>query len=292
MLTKDKYDLLKDDNGLVFISLTDDLLFKASFGFKKNKRFLEALLESYFNFSDGFLKDKLISNYEYTFDKAKYLDKSIRSDLVVYFDNMIINIEMYKVFNEEALSKSNYYIMRIETNQIGIGDDYKAYSKITQINFLGKDNINVVERISSNINIGEIKAEQVFIHLDKPEQYLYNQSERFYKFVKLFNAKSYEERDLIAKGDELLMEFNNWVKDYCQEGEEKYFNDVYWNERIQRLEGHKEGKKEGLKEGHKEGKKEEQTSIAKRMLDETTDLGYISRMTELSIEEIAKLKEE
>lgn len=118
------------------------------------------------------------------------------------------------------------------------------------------------------------------IQLDKPEKYLYNQNERFYKFLKLFNAKSYEERDEIAKGDELLMELNNTIKDYCHNGNEMFLNDLYWQERIQRCEGRKEGIIQGKFE------------IAKKMLLETSVLDYISRMTDLSIEEITKLQKE
>ncbi len=281
---QEKYETLKDSDGNVFISLTDDLLFKEIFGSNKNKRYLEALLESYFNFKDGYLKNKLTISQEFILDKDRYLDKSSRTDLLVYFDDMIVNIEMYKVFNEEAYKKSNYYIMRIQTNQIKIGDSYNIYNKITQINFLGKDDININENIISNVTLSTLPAEQSFIHLDKPEMYLYNQGKRFYKFIKLFNAKSYKERERIAKGDELLMDFNKEVFDFCQEGEEKYLNDVYWNERIQRCEGRKEGLAEGKQQGI--------ISVAKTMLKETDDLEFISRVTSLSIEEITNLQNE
>lgn len=82
------------------------------------------------------------------------------------------------------------------------------------------------------------------------------------------------------KGDELLMELNNTIKDYCHNGNEMFLNDLYWQERIQRCEGRKEGIIQGKFE------------IAKKMLLETSDLSYISRMTDLSIEEITKLQKE
>lgn len=278
--TKERYELKKDSLGRVFISLTNDYLFKYIFGMKKNHKYLEALLESYFGYENGYLSNKLKSYYEITLDKTRYINKSSRSDLVVYFNNMIINIEMYKVFDEEALSKSNYYIMLINTNQVEIGDNYRTFNKITQINFIGEDKIGIEEYIKTNTSLS---SEPNIIHniqLDKPEKYLYNQNERFYKFLKLFNAKSYEERDEIAKGDELLMELNNTIKDYCHNGNEMFLNDLYWQERIQRCEGRKEGIIQGKFE------------IAKKMLLETSDLNYISRMTDLSIEEITKLQKE
>lgn len=285
---KEKYELSKDNLGEFFISLTDDYLFKYIFGMKKNHKYLEALLESYFGYKNGYLKDKLIYNYEISLDKTRYLNKSARSDLVIYLNNMIINIEMYKVFDEEALSKSNYYIMLINTNQIEIGDNYHTFNKITQINFIDEDKIGIEEYIKTNISLG---SEPDIIHniqLDKPEKYLYNQNKRFYKFLKLFNAKSYAERDDIAKGDELLMELNNTIKDYCHNGNEKFLNDLYWQERIQRCEG----RKEGLEQGLEQGKIQNRIEIAKKMLLEIDDLNFISRTTNLSIEEIKKLQNE
>lgn len=280
---KERYENARDSKGRVFISLTEDSLFKVTFGMKRNHKFLEALLESYFGFNDGYLSNKLTTNYELTLDKDKYLDKSVRTDLTVYFDNMVVNIEMYKVFDEEARSKSNYYVMKINTNQIQVGNKYESYKQITQINFIKEDKIGIEEKIYSNINIGKSKTLIHNILLDNKEQYLYTKSERFYKFLRIFSAASYEEREEIAKGDEILMELNSWVFDYCHEGEEKYFNDVYWNERIQRNQGRIEGINIGIQERNIE--------IAKNLINKLPT-NEIAEATGLSINEIEALKEE
>lgn len=59
-----------------------------------------------------------------------------------------------------------------------------------------------------------------------------------------------------------------------------------------RSEGLKEGKAEGLKEGKAEGVKQSKIDIAKAMLKENCVIELIAKVTNLSIKDIEKLKEE
>ncbi len=200
--------------------------------------------------------------------------------IILNFSNIDIQ---YNLTFINSFSPKNFDFSNRSTNfalSFCYSKDIFFYKKITQINFIGEDKIGIEEKTESNTNIGPEPVLIHNIHLDKPEKYLYNQNIRFYKFMRIINAKSYEERDEIAKGDDLLMELNNWVKDYCHEGEEKFFNDLYWQERIQRCEGHKEGRKKSTVE------------IAKKMLKENSKPDFISRTTGLSLTEIKNLKEE
>lgn len=125
--------------------------------------------------------------------------------------------------------------------------------------------------------------EQEFVILDKVPNSTYNDN-RFYKYLRLFNANSFEEMESIAKGDEILMEVVDWVKAYQGNDDPKFFNDDYWNERIYRLEG----KKDGIKEGQQQKSEE----IAKNMLAKDMKLSDIVEITGLSLEQINILKEE
>ena len=59
-----------------------------------------------------------------------------------------------------------------------------------------------------------------------------------------------------------------------------------------RAEGLKEGRAEGLKEGKTEGIKQSKIDIAKAMLKENCVIELIAKVTNLSIKDIEKLKEE
>lgn len=68
------------------------------------------------------------------------------------------------------------------------------------------------------------------------------------------------------------MEVVDWVKAYQGNDDPKFFNDDYWNERIYRHEEKKE--------------------VARNMLEAGENEAKISKYTNLSLEQIHKLKEE
>ena len=270
MKNKKQQEELKEEK--CFVKLTNDKLFKVTFGRSDNRRFLEDLLESYYGYSKGYLKDKLEASYEVMIDKPTFKEKDSRNDIVVKFNNTYINIEMYKVFNDLAYEKSGFYIMRICTNKILIGDSYEKLEKVTQINFIEHDKINISEDLRSSKTLMP-NVEMNFIKLDKVPRETSNE-DRFYKYLRMFNAESFEEMRKIAEGDEVLMEIADWIKAYQGNDDPKFFNDDYWNEKIYRHEG----------------RQEEKIEIAQNMLEANEPLDKIITYTGLSLEEITKLQ--
>ena len=293
-----------------FDCLTNDLLFKEAYSNPHNRRALEYLLEAYFNFPDGYLKDKLAVSYESILDKNRLKDKSVRSDLVVIIDNTIfVNLEMYSVFTKNSLKKSKYYIMRIYSSQLNRGDNYNKIKKVTQINFVDNVKIKIDEEVITEHYLINKELSDDFeldiARLDLIDKKGYNLSEKFKRQLKFLSAKSYEEREIIAKGDEILMDLNAWLEEYkSDEGLREFFDAKRWA----KIEGHSEGFDEGHSEGFEQGIEEgleqgieqgiekgiekSKLEIAKKLLLETSDLDFVSRTTDLSLEEIKKLKRE
>lgn len=60
-------------------------------------------------------------------------------------------------------------------------------------------------------------------------------------------------------------------------------------EELGREEGLKEGIQEGIQKGIKEGSQKEKINIAKKLLSEKMDFVFVSKMTELSLEEIEQI---
>ena len=94
-------------------------------------------------------------------------------------------------------------------------------------------------------------------------------------------AKITEERKIIAEGDELLMEFNEWINKYVNDEETKELL-AKWSDYI--------AENKGYDEGIKDGRKDKKIEIAKNLLNLEIPLENISKATGLSIEEIEKLK--
>lgn len=129
-------------------SLTCDLLFKETFSNPSNRRALEYLLETYFDYPSGYLYNKLAVSYESHLEKTRLLDKSMRGDLIVIVDNnLLVDLEMFSVFTKSSLTKSKQYIMRIYSTQLNRGDDYNQVKKVTQINFVDNVKFKIEEEV-------------------------------------------------------------------------------------------------------------------------------------------------
>ncbi len=269
-----------------FVPLTNDLLFKDTFGL--NVKFLEYLLESYYDYSNGFLKNKLEVYYGSPLKKSKYSDKNFRSDLKVIINREIIcNIEMYTSFYLESLQKSKSYIIRIYSTQLEIGDDYSEIKKVTQINFINNINSDIKVMIDEEIKSTEFVGNKSlsfdfnfdFVRLDIAKKVIYNENDRFMNLLAFLSAEDAETRENIAKGDDTLMEINEWINNYMKDDEWwRTYNDDYWNKKIY----HEDGKNEG--------KTEEKIAIAKKLITKNTPLSDIAEITELSIKEIKNLQ--
>ena len=97
---------------------------------------------------------------------------------------------------------------------------------------------------------------------------------------------------LNSKSEEIRNEADRIIKEY-KGGEEAVLNMVtVYNKALdeQREAGIKEGKIAGIKEGQKSGDRQRQIKTAKRLLKEKMKPEFIAKITDLSIEEIEKLK--
>ena len=281
-----------DENGEVFVRLTDDFLFKEIFGRQTNKKYLADFLESLFEYERGSLQGKLKSGLEVSLEKQEYLAKGGRCDLIAIFDSTVVNVEMYRAFSSESLEKSSFYVMTITASRILRGMEHTPDKRIVQFNIVEQDNYGIEEE-HEKINNTEV----FYILIDKRLNSLYDKDNLLNKYLKIFIAESYQEREEIAKGDEILMEFVKSVREYCNGKQfKKYFSHEYWNRRIYKHEGRQEGLEEGKKLGINEGKalgiQKRNIEIAKSMLKDGVNINTIQKYTSLSIEEISKLKEE
>lgn len=272
-----------------------DLLFKETFANKSNRRQLEKLLEDFLDYPKGCLHNKLKVTYETPIKKNHNRQKSVRGDIIVQYGDTTINIEVYREFDKESIDKSLYYVMRIEANQLEVGDEYYKLGKTIQINFVENSKLGLGDEFIYNFYIAcdenpKIKLlEEQFcvkiVQIDKARENGYTLGE-IDKWVKFIVAGSYEERKEIAKGDELLMELNDWIKKYVadEETQEKLNK---WDLQIAKNKGYNQGVEDGIEQGVMQ----RNTEIAKNLFKMNMSLEDISKATGLTREEIERLKE-
>ena len=120
------------------------------------------------------------------------------------------------------------------------------------------------------------------VQIDKARElgYTNNILNKWFKFIA---ANGSSEREIIAKGDVLLMELNEWIKKYVADDEtQEELNK--WDIEI--------ATNKGIEQGIEQGRKEEKIETAKKLLAKNRSLEEIMELTELSEQEIMQLKED
>ena len=227
-------------------TLMHDLLFKETFADPHNRRQLEFFLEQILGYETGYLHNKLDVSYESPIKKNKLKDKSVRGDIIIKFEDVVVN------------------------NWLGdelVYDFHLACDAIPEVKLLENSFCVKIVQIDKARELG----------------YTNNILNKWFKFIA---ANGSSEREIIAKGDVLLMELNEWIKKYVADDEtQEELNK--WDIEIATNKGIEQGKKEGIEQGRKEEKME----IAKNLLNTNLSDEDIAKATGLSIEEIMQLKE-
>ena len=275
-------------------SLLNDMLFKESLTNPNNRDFLIRLISLITDFKEDYLKKQdLKVSYETTLNKTKLSDKSLRSDIIIKFDHYTINLESYTTFGNIALVKSLSYVMRIFSTQLDKGKNYDVLESVIQINFLENNSTNIGDKLINTYALANVEYPHnilsdkfiiKFINVDKASKRSYTkEEEKLLNILKFISAKNYEERKEVAKGDELLMDFNEWLNKYMYNEEtlEFYHN---WDLAIAKDAGFSEGKTAGFSEGKTAGEKSSKIEIAKKMLQKEIPIKDIASITNLTIE--------
>ena len=271
-----------------FLSLSNDLLFKETLTHEDNRDKLIYFLSCFTDFTREYLEDvNLIVQYESVLTKTKVQDTAYRGDVVIKFANYRINLECYSNFNEASFNKSTSYIMRIFSTQRDRGKKNNYLESIIQLNFVDDVKYSFDPSIISSYgltnlnNIEDRKLADKFIikyyRLDKAREATYNESDKGLRWLKFIGARTREEREKVAKGDEALMELNTWIDEYVNDERTK---EIFgkWAEEI------------AEEKGYDKGILQEKRDIAKNLLNMNISKKDISKATGLSLEEIAKLR--
>ena len=281
--------------------LYDDVLFKEGLAKKENRKVLEYFLETFLDLTPGMLHNKLHVVYESPIEKWGYYEKAMREDLLVYFENFVFNIEVYTNFDKENYEKTICYAFKTAAN-IQSGAKYKESSAFIQLVFVHHFGIsfnkNVINKyLITNTKslfdtLSEDKFQIYYYRLDNAWTYNYNGNTKL-RLLHFIEAGTKEERTQIAKGDELLMEFDKNLNAYVMDQKTKKFFaewDMQIYEHQAERRGEERGEKRGEERGKEIGKKQGIVETAKKMLTENIPLATVIKCTGLSKEEIQKIR--
>ena len=263
-----------------------------------------------------------------TLPNLKFNDKKMTTDTLFKFaNNTYVNIEVNTSLNKSTLIKNIQYIYRLILSQERIGEELNSVNVI-QVNidlysrkFMG--GIINVYNLKNNLNGGIHPEAFTIIHigLDKLFENPYNEdiddwTRRFLNMLVSIDVKYTEE---LAGDYEDLKEVAKIMKEYSEDTSNLiYYNKKAMEESMRKTdlkfakeegisEGYNEGHAEGFNEGHAKGITEginrgikqginqgeikKSLEIAKKLLENDMSIEDISKITELSKEEILKLQD-
>lgn len=217
------------------------------------------------------------------------LEKVKTVDVLAKVDNEYIHIEVNTNYNNYLHVRNFTYFSSLYSKKVLRGEEYDYRTKFLHIDFtygLGNSKDECIkyyiqsddkERYLDNIEIIEF-------NMDKIMGYWYNQDKEKvneYKHLIMLDLKTSDLKRL-SKGDDFIMEFEEKITAL---NEDETFQSLMTYEQDQKFILNTE-KRISFEEGAEQKKKE----IAKSMLEKDMDIETISEITNLTIEEIEKLK--
>lgn len=194
----------------IYEPLLNDIVFKYIFGYNKNIKYTEYLLELLFNFKSGSLKDRVEILNSFKLDKTSYKERGFEIDVRIKMpDDSYINLEAYTSFNDTSRLKSLMYLSHMFSHHLYSGERRKNAKQHLQINLVKGPSIK-----SRNYTIiSEEEPRDYFIkdyfyirviNVDEYNNIRYNELNKLQRLLRFMSATSDEEEKEIIKGDEIL----------------------------------------------------------------------------------------
>ena len=279
------------------LNLKNDIIFQAFFAKKGNEifliDFLEALLKIKIN--------KIEIKEEVTVEKLSKFEKGGRIDIQATLnDGIIANIEMQRTHQKGFEIRTVFYASKEIARGTKTGTKYEDMNKTIMINILGEDMFpeKYDEYIQKSAIVLEKHREYIitdiiewyFIELPKFRKHHPDMDEKINQWLVFIDDEDKELVDMAVKKNKVLEQAQDEVEYLTGDAELRRLAELQekwaWDEQFYRSIAIKEGRKEGIKEGIKEAN----LKIAKKMLKLGYEIEKVMAVTELTKEEIEKLK--
>ena len=288
-----------------------DIAFKKLFGVEENKDLLISLLNSIVGVEDQVADLTILNPYNaknFRNDKLSILDIKAKG-----LDGKRFNIEIQISDEADYDKRALYYWAKLYTEQLKASEDYSFLSKAIGIHILNFTSIPETEKYHNVFHIKEKETGLLYfkdleLHTIELKKFITEQEDLSDLLLKIRSSLdmwiAFLTRHDLLKVDMLPKDLDNYnlkkalevidVMNFSEEEREAYEDHLKWlrieSNTIKKAEA--KGKAEGIVEGRAEGKMEEKKAIVRAMLAEGSDLDFISKITEMTFEEINKLKEE
>ena len=274
-----------------FYTCKYDRAFKEVFGKEENKDILKKLLEEILQVEIERIE---YLNLERNVDNVKVK----RKHLDLYLETNIgkIQVEVNTTNSKYVKPRNMSYLCDIYSHHTLVGQEYDQDTLIIQINInYGQQDEKYIREYRLRDESGKEYIKNFIIYEINMEKYMklwYNKEEKELeksKYIVMLNLEK-EELEKLSKKDKVVIKY---MKELERVNENPKFREyMSAEEDNKKIENSlkREWMEEGLKEGIKEGSYKRNIEIAKTMLKDNMDIEIISKYTNLSKEELEKIK--
>ena len=274
-----------------FYTCKYDRAFKEVFGKEENKDILKKLLEEILQVEIERIE---YLNLERNVDNIKVK----RKHLDLYLETNIgkIQVEVNTTNSKYVKPRNMSYLCDIYSHHTLVGQEYDQDTLIIQINInYGQQDEKYIREYRLRDESGKEYIKNFIIYEINMEKYMklwYNKEEKELeksKYIVMLNLEK-EELEKLSKKDKVVIKY---MKELERVNENPKFREyMSAEEDNKKIENSlkREWMEEGLKEGIKEGSYKRNIEIAKTMLKDNMDIEIISKYTNLSKEELEKIK--
>ena len=209
-------------------------------------------------------------------------------DAILYTDKGVINVEVNTVDDDYIRVRNTAYIMNVYGRYYLRGEDYNKDDNFIQINFNYNLKKNyLIEDYKIRSEAGDVLVDNFMIYdlnMDKYLEFCYNKNKKeidAYKYLIMLDLPK-EELSVLSKSDKV-------VSSYMEK-----LDNINEDPRFQSYMSAEEDDRKIMnsikREYYDKGVKENQIEIAKKMLEDGTEISVIEKYTGLSKEEVEELK--
>lgn len=299
------------------LSMKSDIVFKAFFS--RNEKYLKSFL-------DAILGEKVKIKKVMHDVRLEQLTKEMKYgvlDLDVELESgELINVEMQLKDNHNIEERTTFYASKKIVEQLEPKGKYEDLKKVIVISILNYEFIDLPQYVTETVRVAKANKEYelnntvkyYYIELEKFRNQKPNMEEKINQWLAFIDMERGDLLEMAKEKNKEIKEATDAYEVLTGDDEIKRIAEIRLMSELEEQsalatarakgteEGLKQGKEEGLKqgkeegmkqgkqEGMKQGKQEKQKEIAKKMLDKGISIEEIIELTQLSKEEIEKLK--
>lgn len=258
---------------------------------ERHKRYVSSIIGAILKMDVDDVYDNLIYISNRVNDNINY--KYSYVDNVYNLKEKVVNIEINYIKSTESINKNMRYICNLLLKQVRPGDK-DIYNGVIQINinnydFFGKEKFIYKSGIyEENLNLTRSDLIKIYdINMDYLKKLSYNKvkkmsSESLERLLYVFVCDD-DERESMYRGEEMMEDLVDDLYHINEDGLLAYDIDEFHRREAKEV-GMREGREEGLKEGRKE--------IISRMLTAGIKIEELSKVLEISVDEIESIIKE